>query len=126
MQGQLVGLGRPQAHRELLVTAPQNRVGERDRRRRPPVRSRARPVAAPRVVGDEVLELAREVGRGARGPVASLVTLTGDTDPAELPPLDWARRSRLTHREDRLGKGLPQAHLDRAVRPLESDVDEPL
>lgn len=48
------------------------------------------------------------------------------TDFDQLPLPDRAGRAGVAHGEDRLRIGFPQAHLDRAVRAQESDVDVPI
>ena len=56
-------------HRQLLVVAPGDQRGQGHHRAAAAVQARSGPDPAPRVVGDEVLEVAGEVGGARGGPV---------------------------------------------------------
>ena len=59
----------PDVQGQLLVVAPRDQRGEGDQGAAATVEPRSGPDATPGVLGDELLEVAREVGRCADGPV---------------------------------------------------------
>ena len=62
VDGEAVGAGRAHVQRELLVVAAGHQRGQRDQRAAAAVESGAGPDGAPRVLGDQLLEVAGEVG----------------------------------------------------------------